>query len=344
MADQPTQRQQWRAGVLARREDRVRGLAQQARQAADAVATCQRWLAAGGLARRYLADAEHRGDDADVVAHRGELRVLADDADAAVAACEPEVAARARAGQGIRVAVVGKGGTGKSVIAGTLARLLARRGRSVLACDLDGNPGLAYSLGVSQGHGVLSDAAIAEQPGAPYGWALHPDLDPAETVRSHSVAASDGVWLLSCGKSGDVDNAAPKRTLSALLEVVGGFAEPGWDVVGDLEAGVTTPFERYHGFADRVLIAVTPTWASVLTARRLWALVEGAQVDVVANQWRDEQVPEGLPPLVRLGRDECVAEAEHRGVAPLDACPHAPPMAELDALADHMIRQEVVAV
>lgn len=48
----------------------------------------------------------------------------------------------------MRIAIAGKGGTGKTTIAGTLARVLARRGRSVLAVDADTNPNLASVLGV----------------------------------------------------------------------------------------------------------------------------------------------------------------------------------------------------
>lgn len=48
----------------------------------------------------------------------------------------------------MKVAVAGKGGSGKTTIAGTMSRLLARRGRSVLAIDGDSNPNLALALGV----------------------------------------------------------------------------------------------------------------------------------------------------------------------------------------------------
>ncbi len=43
--------------------------------------------------------------------------------------------------------MVGKGGAGKSVIAGTIARLAARDGARVLALDSDPLPGLSLSLG-----------------------------------------------------------------------------------------------------------------------------------------------------------------------------------------------------
>jgi CO dehydrogenase maturation factor len=48
----------------------------------------------------------------------------------------------------LRIAVCGKGGAGKTTVAGTLARLFARRGRRVLAIDGDSNPNLAVTLGI----------------------------------------------------------------------------------------------------------------------------------------------------------------------------------------------------
>ena len=48
----------------------------------------------------------------------------------------------------MKLAVSGKGGTGKTTIAGTLARCLARQGLRVLAVDCDSNPNLGISLGV----------------------------------------------------------------------------------------------------------------------------------------------------------------------------------------------------
>lgn len=47
----------------------------------------------------------------------------------------------------MKVAVIGKGGSGKTTIAGVLARSLARAGRPVIALDCDANPNLGVSLG-----------------------------------------------------------------------------------------------------------------------------------------------------------------------------------------------------
>ena len=48
----------------------------------------------------------------------------------------------------MRLAIAGKGGSGKTTISGTLARVLARSGRTVVAVDADSNPNLATTLGL----------------------------------------------------------------------------------------------------------------------------------------------------------------------------------------------------
>lgn len=57
----------------------------------------------------------------------------------------------------MKVAVIGKGGSGKTTIAGVLARALARSGQEVIALDCDANPNLGISLGI----GVLATEELA---------------------------------------------------------------------------------------------------------------------------------------------------------------------------------------
>ncbi len=48
----------------------------------------------------------------------------------------------------MKIAVVGKGGAGKTTVSGTVARALGRSGHPVLALDADANPMLGISLGI----------------------------------------------------------------------------------------------------------------------------------------------------------------------------------------------------
>ncbi|MBA2451295.1 MAG: AAA family ATPase [Chloroflexi bacterium] len=48
----------------------------------------------------------------------------------------------------MKLAIVGKGGSGKTTTAGVIARLLARQGLDVVALDCDANPNLGISLGL----------------------------------------------------------------------------------------------------------------------------------------------------------------------------------------------------
>jgi len=48
----------------------------------------------------------------------------------------------------MKIAVAGKGGSGKTTVVGMLARLLTHRGHEVWAIDADSNPNLAATIGV----------------------------------------------------------------------------------------------------------------------------------------------------------------------------------------------------
>lgn len=58
-----------------------------------------------------------------------------------------EASGRERRRSSVKIAIGGKGGTGKTTVAGTLARTLARSGREVVAMDADSNPNLHAILG-----------------------------------------------------------------------------------------------------------------------------------------------------------------------------------------------------
>jgi len=48
----------------------------------------------------------------------------------------------------MKIAISGKGGVGKTTLAGVMARILAHRGRKVLAIDADPDSNLASAIGL----------------------------------------------------------------------------------------------------------------------------------------------------------------------------------------------------
>jgi CO dehydrogenase maturation factor len=281
------------------------------------------------------------GARAEMAQHQADLTRYADRARAEVAGVDSEELEAARASLGIRLAVIGKGGAGKTVISSTLSRLLARQGRKVFACDLDTNPGLAISLGLPPTEAGLPPEALEQHPGSIYGWQLTGDMTPIEVVERFAAVAPDGVRFLGLGKIGTPEKTAAKQSVAALVHLLLGIGEPDWDVIADLEAGPTTPFERYHAFSDDVVVVVGPAWRSAMTARRLLPMVEDRRLTVVANRFRDEPDHPGLPAKVRIPFDPELAEAERQGLAPLDACPDSPAVAVIGRLAALFTNQEV---
>lgn len=89
----------------------------------------------------------------------------------------------------MKVGISGKGGTGKTTIAGTLARLAARRGMRTLALDCDSNPNLGLTLG-------LDEATIAAMPPLPRTMRGDVPAPPEDLIRAHAVTAADGVSLV----------------------------------------------------------------------------------------------------------------------------------------------------
>jgi CO dehydrogenase maturation factor len=350
MVDPPevTQRDEWAIQCMQRQ---LVVLDDEAARAGDPRA----WLALQRHARshgRHLAVwlAKERifpGARAEMAVHRDALAGYARRADAELAGVDEETLDAARAALGIRVAVIGKGGAGKTVISSTLSRLLARNGRKVFACDLDVNPGLAVSLGLPPTEAGLPPEAVEEHPGSIYGWQLTGAMTPIEVVEKFAEVAPDGVRFLGLGKIGPAaegagtDKSAAKQSVAALVHLLLGIGEPDWDVIADLEAGPTTPFERYHAFSEDVVVVVGPAWRSAMTARRLLPMVEDRRMTLVSNRFRDEPDHPGLAARIRIPFDPDLAEVERQGLAPLDECPDSPAIAQISRLAALFANQEV---
>ena len=104
----------------------------------------------------------------------------------------------------MKVAVAGKGGSGKTTIAGTLARVLAQGEHSVLAIDADPNPNLAVNLGIDAGTAARIESVPLSfshhSKDADGNYSVGMDITPEEIVSRYGTPAPDGVTLLLVGR------------------------------------------------------------------------------------------------------------------------------------------------
>jgi CO dehydrogenase maturation factor len=254
----------------------------------------------------------------------------------------------------MRLAFVGKGGAGKSAIAGTFARTIARQGDKVLAIDSDPLPGLAFSLGLAIEHSPpIPDDAVIEKKEGEDGprWRLNPDVSPAEAVEKWSVEAPDGVRFFQFGKiSGDPRNLW--RAQMAFRQIVNKLPPGYWNVVGDLPGGTRQAFTGWGSWANTILIVVEPTAKSLLSGRRLANMANldpenPKRVMVVASKVREDGDVEmiakgvGLEVIASVPWDEELAEAERRQLAPIDFAPVCPAVRAVESLVERLSEEKV---
>jgi CO dehydrogenase maturation factor len=239
--------------------------------------------------------------------------------------------------RGLRIAFVGKGGAGKSLIAGTLCRQLARSGQCVLAMDVDTMVGLSISLGVGESELAGLPSGLAERVEGK-GWQVKRGVRPAKLVDRFAGRGPDGVRYIELGK---LPTSVEPSVTVVFRHVLEHFRRVGWSVVADLAAGTRQPMFGWARFARTVIVVADPSAKSLLAARRL--VRAGVGTHLVANRIVDDadialiQKAVALPLLGSVPYDAGVSNAERDGVAPIDATPRSPAVKAIGALAASLL-------
>lgn len=201
----------------------------------------------------------------------------------------------------LKIAVSGKGGVGKSTLAGTLARLYARDGRRVLAIDADPDANLASALGLPQdligSVRTISEERqlIEERTGArvrEFGQIFSINPDVSGIAENYGVT-HEGVSLLVLGAIQRAGGgcACPEGVLlkSLVRELVLNRDEV---VILDMEAGIEHLGRGSAMGVDMMLAVVEPGQRSVETARRVREMAEELGIKrfaVVLNKSMDPE-------------------------------------------------------
>ncbi len=266
----------------------------------------------------------------------------------------PEATRDGEYSRAVKVAIAGKGGTGKTTIVGTVARELARQGRRVTAIDADPNPTLAMTIGIDAD--VADEAAVLPtgllEADGNGGFRLTMDVDGILT--RVALAGPDGIRLVIAGRVEHAARGCMCGTHAAVRAVLGAIAEAPSDVVlVDMEAGIEH-FSRSAGtlrYADGLLIVVEPFYKSMVTATSVVSLSAELGIPrryVVANKVRGEgdlvAIREfcddaDLELIAAVPWDGAFQEAEAARVAPIDFAPECAGVAAARALANSVVER-----
>ena len=243
---------------------------------------------------------------------------------------------------GLKIAIGGKGGVGKTTITSLLARCLAAdKKNKVIAIDADPVANLAAGLGIDEREPITPIAElkdlIAERTGAEPGtmggfFTINPKVDD---IPERFSRERDGVKLLVMGtvKSGGSGCICPESTiLKALMNHLVLFRDDV--VVMDMEAGVEHLGRATSGAVDALVIVVNPGSRSRVAAEKIKKLGRDIGIErivVLANRVRDKEDEElirsslaGFEIIGYIPEHDEIVNADRKGVRPFENIKDAP--------------------
>jgi CO dehydrogenase maturation factor len=236
----------------------------------------------------------------------------------------------------MKIAVSGKGGVGKTLLAGGLARGFAERNYKTIAIDADSSPNLALTLGLTAEEArkikPISDnkELVETKTNSGYSGVYNLNFRVDDIVRDYSVLTPLGVNLIVMGtvhSMGAGCMCAPTAVIRALLRYI--VVETDEAVVMDLEAGVEHIGRGTARQVDVLLIVVDSNFKSLEIAKHIHDLASEAgmkQLYLVGNRvMNDEQRiaiqcfadKNGLQVLDFIPFDAKITESDMMGKTPL---------------------------
>jgi CO dehydrogenase maturation factor len=237
----------------------------------------------------------------------------------------------------LKIAITGKGGTGKTTIAALLARHIAAHGREVIAVDADPDANLASALGIPPDKapvpiGRMKDF-IKERTGATGGYGAYFRINPrVDDIPDKYCAQVDGIKLLTLGgvERGGGGCICPEGALlKALMTHL--ILERREVVILDMEAGIEHLGRATAQAVSVMVIVVEPGARSLQTARtikRLAGEIGVPHVVAVINKAMPgqplgpiEEALDGLPVLAVFPYDADILNADVEDRSPYTGSP-----------------------
>lgn len=238
----------------------------------------------------------------------------------------------------MKIAISGKGGVGKTLLASLLSKLFAKSGYSVLAIDADPDANMAATLGFSHPEKItpISEMKdlVAERTGAQPGQAaayfkLNPKVDDLPEKYWQEL---DDVKLMVMGrtKRGGSGCYCPE---SVLLKALISHLLLARDevIIMDMEAGIEHLGRATASAVDKLIMVVEPGRRSLETARTIQGLAGDIglkNVALVGNKIRGKSdrdfLAGSLPDLEFIGfipYDQAIVDADLANQPLLDASP-----------------------
>jgi CO dehydrogenase maturation factor len=236
----------------------------------------------------------------------------------------------------MKVAVSGKGGVGKTLLAGGLARGFAERGLKTIAIDADSSPNLGLTLGLTaeETRKIVpiseNKALVDSKTSTGYSGVYNLNFTVDDIVKQYSVVTPLGVNLIVMGTVRSMEAGcmcAPNAVIRALLRHL--VVERGEAVVMDLEAGVEHIGRGTAKQVDALLIVADSNLKSLEIAKHINDMASAAgmkQLYLIGNRVMNDTQKDaiqsfadknGLSLLAFIPFDQNVIEADMLGVTPL---------------------------